>query len=348
MHSEGLFDYDFSLRRIAEIEKEMSRPDFWSDSVNASKLVEELKTLKARTQPIESISRKLEGIEELLEIAEPEDSAELQSELGKVEEEVRGLELQTLFSGRYDLKNAYLSIQAGAGGTDACDWASMLLRMYTRWLSSKGFEHRLIHLEPGDEAGIRSASLDVRGPCAYGYLKSEDGVHRLVRISPFDSNARRHTSFVAVEVVPQLDEELEVELKDEELKIEFCRSSGPGGQHVNVTDSAVKIIHIPTGLVAQCQSERSQHQNRRKALELLKAKIHQLKLRQREQEIERLTGGREEIAWGNQIRSYVLHPYTLVKDHRTQIQTSTVDRVLDGDIDAFIEAYLRQNAGRKK
>lgn len=342
----GLFDYEASLGKVRKIEKEMADPGFWSRESDKSKTIEQLKLLKSRTEPLREMTEAVEELSELLQIAGPGDVAEIESELKALEGKLKKLEVRTLLSSEYDPMNCYFSIQAGTGGTDACDWASMLLRMYTRWLDSKGFETRTLSIEPGEEAGTKSATLDVRGPYAFGYLKGEDGVHRLVRISPFDSNARRHTSFAAVEVVPQFEDVPEdIELKDEELKIEFARSSGPGGQHVNVTDSAVRIVHLPTGIVVHCQNERSQHQNRRTALAMLKAKLYQLRLKERKAELEKVTGAREEITWGNQIRSYILQPYTMVKDHRTNVETSSVWDVLDGDLDMFIESYLRYKAG---
>jgi peptide chain release factor 2 len=256
------------------------------------------------------------------------------------------LELAAMLSSEYDRHNAILRIKAGSGGTEAQDWAEMLLRMYLRWCERRGFEGELIEVSAGDEAGIKTAILMVQGLNAYGYLRSEKGTHRLVRLSPFDFNNRRHTSFAGVDVLPEIDDEIVVDIDERDLKVETYRSSGAGGQHVNKTDSAVRITHLPTGIVVQCQNERSQHKNRAVAMKVLQAKLYDLLRQEKKEEIEELRGQVEEYAWGNQIRNYVLHPYQLVKDLRTNVETSQTAAVLDGDIDLFINAYLRQNAGR--
>ncbi len=292
------------------------------------------------------IIKKLEDIEVLFELAEEEEDIslkdEIKRELDSLSKKVKDIEIKTLLSGDKDANNAIVSINPGAGGTEAQDWAEMLFRMYTRWAKEKGFEIEVLDYQPAEDAGIKSVTFLVKGPYAYGYLKGETGVHRLVRISPFDANKRRHTSFASVFVYPEIEEDIEVEIKPEDLKIETFRASGPGGQHVNVTDSAVRITHIPTGIVVQCQNERSQHRNREVAMKILRARLYELKKKELEKEKEELEKSKKEIAWGNQIRSYVLHPFKLVKDLRTGVEKNNVAamNVLDGDIDDFIEAYL--------
>lgn len=264
--------------------------------------------------------------------------------IAEIEEKSEDFKLETLLNGEYDNSNAIISIHAGAGGTEAQDWADMLLRMYRRYADKKGFSVETLDLLQEDEAGIKSATLKVSGEHAYGYLKAEKGVHRLVRISPFDAAKKRHTSFASLDVYPELDDDIEVEIKDEDLKVDTYRSSGAGGQHVNTTDSAVRITHIPTGIVVQCQNERSQIQNRERAMNMLKAKLIALKEEEQKEKIEDLQGNYSQIAWGSQIRSYVFHPYTLVKDHRTDTEIGDVNRVMDGDLDPFINSYLQQKA----
>lgn len=293
--------------------------------------------------------RELESrVKELLELArlaeeEGEEALldEIRAETGKLAHRLEQLEFQQYFTGEYDASDALLSVHAGAGGTDSQDWAEMLLRMYLRWAQDHGFETEILDLTPGEEAGIKSATVEVRGPYAYGYLKGEKGVHRLVRLSPFDAAHRRHTSFALVEVLPVVERDVRVEIRPEDLKIDRFRASGPGGQNVQKVSTAVRVTHIPTGIVVACQSERSQAQNLENALKILKAKLLELELKRKEEEIARLRGERVSAEWGNQIRSYVLHPYTLVKDHRTGHETSQADRVLDGELDDFIREYLR-------
>lgn len=301
-------------------------------------------------EPFAELEQGVEDAEVLLDLAlaeeNPEQKAaalkEVAGTLALLEQKLRDLELRSLLSGELDANNAYLSLHAGAGGTESCDWAAMLLRMYRRYAEIHGFEVSVMDLLPGEEAGIKSATILVSGPYAYGYLKGERGVHRLVRISPFDANKRRHTSFASVDVVAEVDEEIEVEINEKDLRIDTFRASGAGGQHVNVTDSAVRITHLPTGIVVQCQAERSQHSNRAKAMKMLRAKLYEYYLDQRRKQMERFYGEKGEIAWGRQIRSYVLQPYTMVKDHRTGVQVGDVQRVLDGELDEFIEAYLKK------
>jgi len=310
-----------------------------------------MKAAKAVVEPIRELTGAIEDQQVMLELAEEEDDeqavAEVEEQVPALARKVEQLQIRTLFSGRHDVKNAYLSIHAGAGGTEACDWVQMLLRMYTRWTEDHGFDVRIVDITPGEEAGLRSVTLHVAGPYAQGYLRSEIGVHRLVRISPFDAGARRHTSFASVDAVPEYDEEVELEINDKDLRIDTFRSSGAGGQHVNVTDSAVRITHLPTGVVVTCQNERSQHQNRHTAMNILKARLMRLMEKEREQELAQLIGDKGEIAWGNQIRSYVLQPYTLVKDHRTGVEVGNVNAVLDGSIDEFIEAYLKNKKKKR-
>jgi len=318
----------------------------WSDSQKAAKILKEKKRLEDFLNEWEFITGKLEDVEVMFELAEEEEDISLKDEIEKevklLEKKIRDIEIKTLLSGDKDANNAIVSINPGAGGTEAQDWAEMLFRMYVRWAKEKGFDVEVLDYQPAEDAGIKSVTFLVKGPYAYGYLKGESGVHRLVRISPFDANKRRHTSFASVFVYPEIEEDIEVEIKPDELKIETFRASGPGGQHVNVTDSAVRITHIPTGIVVQCQNERSQHRNREVAMKILRARLYELKRKELEKEKEELEKSKKEIAWGNQIRSYVLHPFKLVKDLRTGVEKNNVAamNVLDGDIDDFIEAYL--------
>ena len=266
--------------------------------------------------------------------------AELESNLSSFRKELEEFELQTLLSSEDDSKNAILTIHSGAGGTEACDWAAMLLRMYLRWIEGRGFSYQMMDLQPGEEAGVKSAIVEVRGEYAYGYMKAESGVHRLVRISPFDANKRRHTSFASVFIYPEIEDNIEVEIKEEDLRIDTYRASGAGGQHVNKVSSAVRITHIPTNIVVQCQNERSQHKNREMAMKILRSKLYQQKKEEEEKKLEKIESQKKKIEWGSQIRSYVFHPYNLVKDHRTGVETSNTQAVMDGDLDRFINAFL--------
>ncbi len=328
----------------------MAQPDFWANPDAAQARMREMKRLKSGIEPLVALERLHEEASLLHDLAveegDEEALAEVRGDLARLDRGLEALRFRLMFNGPHDGKNAFLRIHAGAGGTESCDWAMMLLRMYQRWIERHGFDSRLLDELPGESAGIKRATLNVTGAHAYGYLRSEIGVHRLVRISPFDSGARRHTSFASVDVVPELEDDLTVELKDEDLKIDTYRSSGAGGQHVNVTDSAVRITHLPTGVVVTCQNERSQHKNRATAMKILRARLYRLEEKKREQELQKLYGEKGEIAWGNQIRSYVLQPYQMVKDHRTGCETSATDAVLDGDIDAFIQAYLKDKVGK--
>jgi peptide chain release factor 2 len=330
----------------------MARPDFWNHQEAARKVVAQLKALKAVVAPVTDLERRIDDARTLYELAveagSDETLAEAAQEAQAVAAELERVELRTLLSGPHDAGGCYFSIHAGAGGTESCDWAEMLLRMYLRYFERNGYEAREMDRTDGEEAGLRSATLHVTGPYAYGYLSCERGVHRLVRISPFDSQHRRHTSFAAVDALPELDE-VEVDIDwDKDVREDTFRSSGAGGQHVNKVSSAVRLTHEPTGIVVQCQNERSQHKNRAEARRVLAAKLYQYEAAKRDAELAKLYGDRAEIAFGSQIRSYVLYPYQLVRDERTELKNPHADRVLDGDLQEFIDAYLRHRAGSKK
>ncbi len=323
----------------------MLEPGFWDDQQGAQVIINEGNGLKAIVNEYKELEETHENLDMTLELLREEPDEELQEELGKqlveFQQKMADFELQLLLSGPYDQNNAILELHPGAGGTESQDWGSMLLRMYTRWAEKRGFKVETVDYLPGDEAGIKSVTLLIKGHNAYGYLKAEKGVHRLVRISPFDSSGRRHTSFVSCEVVPEFNDEVEIEVRTEDLKIDTYRASGAGGQHVNTTDSAVRITHTPTNTVVTCQSERSQIKNREHAMKMLKAKLYQKKLEEQQAELDEIRGEQKEIGWGSQIRSYVFHPYSLVKDHRTNTEVGNVQAVMDGEIDPFIDAYLR-------
>jgi len=344
------FDLAGKKARIAEIQEKLAQPDVWAASEQAQSLGRELGSLQGLVERFEGLSKERDDLEELLELAAADGDEAMAQQLYRdarnLAERVDRLQLELLLAGPYDSRNAIVSIHAGAGGTDAQDWASMLLRLYTRWAENRGFRVEVVDVLPGEEAGIKSATLVVNGPFAYGYLKAEKGVHRLVRHSPFDASGRRHTSFALVEVLPEIEAEEDVEIDPNDLRIDTFRSSGAGGQHVNKTDSAVRITHLPTGIVVTCQNERSQHANRLTAMRVLKSRLLALKEQERQKEIAALKGAHQEIAWGNQIRSYVLDPYSLVKDHRTGHEEGNVQAVLDGEIDDFIQSYLLQSARR--
>ncbi|MFO7263629.1 MAG: peptide chain release factor 2 [Bacillota bacterium] len=337
--------------RIAELEQQMMAPDFWDDQEKAQKVMQETKALKEQVETLSNFESRIDDLTVLLELAEEENDESLEPELAQgihdLKKAMERFELQLLLDEPYDKNNAILELHPGAGGTESQDWASMLLRMYTRWAEKRGYQVETLDYLPGDEAGVKSVTLLIKGHNAYGYLKAEKGVHRLVRISPFDASGRRHTSFVSCNVMPELDDDLEVTIRPEDLKIDVFRSSGAGGQHVNTTDSAVRITHLPTGIVVTCQSERSQIQNRERAMKILKARLYEKKREEQEKELAALRGEQKEIGWGSQIRSYVFHPYSLVKDHRTQVETGNVQAVMDGEIDMFIDAYLRMQVGQK-
>lgn len=312
--------------------------------------MKELKAYRGEVEPLVALEKECEDAELLLEMAieagDEKSIEEVREQISKLEQGLGKLRFQLMFSGPHDRSNAYVTIHAGAGGTESCDWAMMLLRMYQRWIERHGFDSEIIDDLAGETAGIRRATIHVKGPRAYGWLKAEIGVHRLVRISPFDSGARRHTSFASVDVVPEVEDDVEIVIREEDLRVDTYRSGGAGGQHVNKTDSAVRLTHLPTGVVVACQNERSQHKNRATAMKMLKAKLLRMEEMKREAEIKSLYGDKGEIAWGNQIRSYVLQPYQLVKDHRTGFETGNTNAVLDGEIDGFIEAYLKQKLAK--
>lgn len=323
----------------------MEEPDFWNDAQASQEAMKELKTLKDVVDGYKRLESQFEDIEVLIEMGyEENDEAivtEVQEELDKFIEEFEELRIGTLLSGEYDKDNAILTLHAGAGGTEACDWVSMLYRMYTRWAEKKGFTLEVLDYLDGDEAGIKSVTVQINGMNAFGYLKSERGIHRLVRISPFNANGKRQTSFASCDVMPDIEEDLDIDIRDEDLRIDTYRSSGAGGQHVNKTSSAIRITHLPTGIVVQCQNERSQLQNKDKAMKMLKAKLYLLKQQENAEKVSDIRGEVKDIGWGNQIRSYVMQPYTMVKDHRTNEESSNVSGVMDGNIDAYIGAYLR-------
>lgn len=347
---ETVFDVDDRQRQIDEINKQMTDAGFWDDKSKAQKMLGELKRAKAIIEPVSGLDVTVGDVNALAELAQEEGDEEtvqeLDQEVSRVLTLLERVEFEAMLSGPDDHRNAFLSIHAGAGGTESCDWVEMLQRMYTRWMDVREYKWETVDILHGEEAGIKRVAIRVEGDFVFGYLKAEIGVHRLVRISPFDSGNRRHTSFASVDCVPEMAEE-ETEVDPSDVRIETFRSSGPGGQHANVTDSAVRVIHEPTGIVVQCQNERSQHKNKRMALSILRGKVHQLAVRQREEELSKQRGEKTNIAWGNQIRSYVLHPYSMVKDHRTNIETGNAQAVLNGDITEFVEGYLRKQIGGK-
>ncbi|WP_227394263.1 peptide chain release factor 2 [Jeotgalibacillus aurantiacus] len=341
----GSLDLENKEARLAEIDELMVEPDFWDDQQKAQGIISEQNGLKDVVNGYHNLVDTQENLELTLELLreEPDEDmkAELVTELKEFRQTLDEFELQLLLSEPYDKNNAILELHPGAGGTESQDWGSMLLRMYQRWGEKRGFKVETLDYLPGDEAGIKSVTLLFKGHNAYGYLKAEKGVHRLVRISPFDSSGRRHTSFVSCDIMPEFNDEIEIEIRTEDLKVDTYRASGAGGQHINTTDSAVRITHIPTGSVVSCQSERSQIKNRDQAMKMLKAKLYQLKIEEQEQKLADIRGEQKEIGWGSQIRSYVFHPYSMVKDHRTSTESGNVQGVMDGDLDPFINAYLR-------
>ncbi|MDP4162445.1 MAG: peptide chain release factor 2 [Bacillota bacterium] len=341
----GSLDLENKEARIAQLDDDMLHPNFWNDQQSAQTVISEANGLKDQVHEFYNLFESFENIELTYELVKEESDAELQEDLEKelleLTERLNQFELQLLLSEEYDKNNAILELHPGAGGTESQDWGSMLLRMYTRWAEKKGFKVETLDYLPGDEAGIKSVTLAIRGHNAYGYLKAEKGVHRLVRISPFDSSGRRHTSFVSCEVMPEFNDDIEVDIRTEDLKIDTYRASGAGGQHINTTDSAVRITHTPTGVVVTCQSERSQIKNREHAMKMLKAKLYQREIEEQEKQLLEIRGEQKEIGWGSQIRSYVFHPYSMVKDHRTNTESGNVQAVMDGDLDSFINAYLR-------
>ncbi len=337
--------------RLADLEQQTYADNFWGDQENSMKVNQEISRLRKKLEPWNSLEREIDDAMTLLEIAQEEgDSsvlAEIEEQIGSFAKRFDDLENIELLSGTDDLLNAYLTVHAGAGGTESQDWASMLLRMYMRWAEKQGYSCDLFDYSAGEEAGVKQATILVKGDYAYGFLKGEMGVHRLVRISPFDANKRRHTSFASVEVNPEIDDTINVEINESDLKIDTYRSSGAGGQHVNTTDSAVRITHIPTNTIVACQNERSQHKNKASAMKMLMSKLYELQKRELADRIDEKNGEKKDIAWGSQIRSYVFQPYTMVKDHRTGEETGSVEYVLDGDISPFIYAWLKSNTAKK-
>ena len=341
----SLFDISNSILKLKALEKETNNPDFWNNNSSSAVTIKEINNLKSKIEGYNKTKTQLENIIEMNELVKEEKEESLEEELIKsiklIENQIDKLEINTLLSEKYDLNNAIVTIHPGAGGTESCDWAQMLYRMYTRWALDNGYVAKELDYLDGEEAGIKSVTFSVEGQYAYGYLKGEMGVHRLVRISPFDSGGRRHTSFASVEVLPEITENVEININPDDLRIDTYRASGAGGQHINKTSSAVRITHIPTNIVVSCQSERSQIQNRETAMKMLKSKLLDLKEKEHKDKIEDLKGNQMNIAWGSQIRSYVFCPYTMVKDHRTNYEVGNIQAVMDGDLNGFMNAYLK-------
>ena len=341
------FDIHKLEKELKELEEKTMQDGFWNDQKNSNKVLAEIKSKKSKITKYKEIYEDLENILELIELVEIEKDEALESEIisdsKKISKEIENFELQTLLSGKYDANNAILTLHPGAGGTESQDWAQMLYRTYSRWATKNGYKVNELDYLEGDEAGIKSVTFEVTGENAYGYLKGEMGVHRLVRISPFDSGGRRHTSFASLEVIPEIEDDVELYINPDDIKMDVYRASGAGGQHINKTSSAVRLTHIPTGIVVACQTQRSQIQNRENAMKMLKSKLLDLKERENKETIDELKGVQRDIAWGSQIRSYVFCPYTMVKDHRTNYETGNIEAVMNGEIDGFIEAYLKNN-----
>lgn len=340
--------YDRLRREIEELEAKASAPGFWDDLENSQKILQKTGKLKNTVEAYDRICALYDDLLVLIEMGEEEEDLslveEVENSINEFETDLAAQRLQTLLTGEYDKNNALITFHAGAGGTEAMDWVSMLVRMYTRWTERHGFKVKMLDFLDGDEAGLKSATLLIEGDNAYGYLKSESGVHRLVRVSPFDASDRRHTSFASLEVMPEIADDANIEIRDEDVKMDVFRSSGAGGQHINKTSSAVRLTHIPTGIVVACQNERSQFQNREQAMRMLKSKLLEIKEREHLEKIEDIKGVQKEIAWGSQIRSYVFMPYTLAKDHRTGFESGNINAVMDGDLDGFINAYLKASS----
>ena len=345
------FDVANKEKELAELEKQTTQNEFWSDAENSSKVLKKITSLKNKVNNFKKVKSELDNLVDMNGLLQLEEDEALTKELlhntSELKKEIDKLEITTLLSGKYDINNAIITIHPGAGGTEAQDWAEMLYRMYTRWANANGYEVKELDYLDGEEAGLKSVTFLVSGDYAYGYLKGEMGVHRLVRISPFDAGGRRHTSFASVEVLPEIAEDIEVDINPDDLRIDTYRASGAGGQHVNKTSSAVRITHIPTNIVVACQSERSQIQNRETAMKMLKSKLINLKEKEQKEKIEDLKGVQMDIAWGSQIRSYVFCPYTLVKDHRTNYEVGNVQAVMDGDLNGFMDAYLKYITNNK-
>ncbi|MBO7747250.1 peptide chain release factor 2 [Paenibacillus sp. MWE-103] len=341
----GSLDLDLKQEMILNFEEKMSAPDFWDDNERAQSTIAELNAVKSVVDQYERMRSDQEDLETMLELAEEEEDEDMDAELKKSVAElvakVGEFELQLLLNEPYDRLNAILELHPGAGGTESQDWGQMLYRMYTRWAEKHGFKVELLDYLAGDEAGIKSVTISVKGHNAYGYLKAEKGVHRLVRISPFDASGRRHTSFVSCDIMPEIDDDIEIEIRSEDLKVDTYRASGAGGQHINKTESAIRITHVPSGIVVSCQTQRSQIQNRERAMQMLRSKLYERKIEEQQKQLAEIRGEQSDIAWGSQIRSYVFHPYSMVKDHRTSVETGNVGAVMDGDLDPFIDGYLR-------
>ena len=344
----GFFDVPAKKERIVALEAQMSAPSFWNDAEAAKIVIQEANDIKSWSEPLESLLKRVEDVQSLAPEAEkdPDFLNDLSTEVSRIDVDLSEIEVRRMLSGEMDSSSCFLSINAGAGGTEACDWANMLLRMYERWASRRGWKVEVVDVLPGEVAGVRNVTIHIEGPFAYGYAKAEKGVHRLVRISPFDANARRHTSFAAVDVTPEVTEAISIEIRPEDLRVDTYRASGAGGQHVNKTDSAVRILHIPTGIVVSSQSQRSQVQNREYCLKLLKSRLYEKETEDRRKKLEEMSGEKSDISWGNQIRSYVFQPYTLVKDTRTKYEIGDAQSVMDGNIDPFIQAYLKEFGGK--
>ena len=348
----GIFDLTNKEKELETLQEETAKPDFWNDAPNAQKITQRASNLREDVEKYRKLHAQLEDLQLLLALAIEEDDQtvtdEIQADLKGISAEVEEIEFKLMLSGEHDPSNAILNIHPGAGGTESQDWAAMLMRMHLRWCEAHNYKTETIELLPGEEAGIKSATILVTGEYAYGYLRAEAGIHRLVRLSPFDFNNRRHTSFAAVTVSPEISDNIDVEIDSADLRVETYRSGGAGGQHVNRTDSAVRMTHLPTGIVAQCQNERSQHKNREMAMKVLRSRVYEYYQAQRNEEISKLQGDRLGINFGSQIRSYVFHPYRLVKDLRTGVETGNIDAVMDGELDQFIESYLKDAKSEKK
>lgn len=347
----SIFDLEKMNREISEIEKKMREPDFWENQNEAKKQSTRLNRLKSILDPYKELAGDLSSLSDLINL---DDSNEEESildeiiiEVEKFDQKLTDLEMNVLLGGEHDGEDALINIHPGAGGTESQDWAEMLLRLYRRYLENHDYDYRILDLQPGDEAGIKNATLEVKGEYPYGRLKSESGIHRLVRISPFDAGKRRHTSFASVFVYPEIDEDIDVEINPDDIRIDTYRASGAGGQHVNKVSSAVRITHFPSGIVVQCQNERSQHRNREMAMKVLRSRLYTKLMEEEKRKKDEIAGEKKDISWGNQIRSYIFQPYTLVKDHRTGVQTGNIEAVMDGDIDEFIDGYLRWNERKK-
>jgi peptide chain release factor 2 len=343
----GIFDVAAREQRVAELDARAAAPDFWNDAEQAQKSLRERAEVAGPIEAWRKLGQDLDDAKVFAELADegdPDAVNEAEQKLAEVNTRLEQLELQRKLGGEHDPGNAIVNLHPGAGGTEAQDWAEILLRMYLRWAERRGFRTEVLDLQPGEGAGIKNATFTVEGPYAFGYLQAEAGIHRLVRISPFDANARRHTSFASVFVYPQIDDTVAVEINEADLRVDTYRSSGAGGQHVNKTDSAVRLTHLPTGIVVACQNERSQHKNKSMAMKILRARLYDLEEQKQQEKMDALHKTKKDIAWGSQIRSYVLHPYRMVKDHRTGVEVGNADAVLDGDLDPFIEAYLQKKA----